>query len=177
MALTITYRGTIADTTNGTSYAFPAFTPSANSVLVVLSIHFASDGSTQPTMSDSEGAWTRHSTTFSNSKAYVCWWRKVGASPVSITPTIDSTGDSLNGLMAACFNVVPTVVTTGSPIRQTAFAAEVNNANPAIVFASALQTANGYGMVCFSDNNPYAMDAAPTGWTQDADTGFASPTA
>ncbi len=179
MAMAVVLKASLADTTNGTSYAFGAFTPSANTVLVAAVVSIAGDGVTLPTLSDSEGAWTRHSYNYPGapaSRPITLFWRKVGASPVSITPTFDSTGDSLNGAMGAIWQFTPDTVVSGIPIRQTAFPSpESAGANAVCTFASALDTANGYGMISYCDNSPYAMDSAPTGWTQDVDTGIASP--
>lgn len=178
MAMAVAYKVHSADTTNGTSYAFSSFTPAANSILVAGIISIASDGVTMPTMSDAEGAWTRFGSTYNATTArlFTWFWRKVDATPVAITPTFDSTGDSLNGILGVIWEFIPDVVVAGSPVRQTAYTTEANVANAVITFGSALQTANGYAMMGYSDNNPYAMDAPPTGWTQDVDTGMTTPT-
>ena len=174
MAMAVSEVAELATTTDvTTTVALGTFTPSASSILVAYCRFAGSDLSTVGTLSDSEGAWTeiRHEFGDTN-KAWYLFYRKVDATPVSITPTFDNGGDTLSNAEALIYQFVPDVVVAGNPIRQTVYSAWASSTNPSIVFASALQTANGYIMVSANGVNPYAMDSPPSSWTQTCDTGI-----
>lgn len=161
----------VASTTNATSYAFGAFTPSANSTLVVFV--FATGTVAAGTMSGGSLTWTRATSQLYNSvdTAYV-FWAQTGGSPGSTTITFDCTGDGATGAVMAVVEFTGTDATI--PIRQVKKSA-TTAANPTVTFNNALLTGNGYAAGFGMPRNP-PTSAAPGSWTEIADTGYGTPT-
>lgn len=158
-------------TSNVTSYALGAFTPAANSVLVV----FVHAGATVAAGSMSGGGltWIKQTSIAYNAGAdtlYV-FYAVVGASPVSTTPTFDCTGDPADGAVMGIWQI--TGANTSSPVRQ-AKTAQTTGSNPTVTFTSAALTTSaviaGFGVPA----NP-PTSTPPTGWTETYDTGYPTP--
>lgn len=175
--IAITKVAELVTSDNQASYTLGTFTPAANSILYAIVVSSGSDGSTLPTLTDTEGTWTRKRSDFLDAGVRGChiFWRKVGGSPVEISPLFDAGADSLTGCMAAIHRVIPDVMPSGDPIRQIAFNGPVTSADPNVTFAANLLNTNGYIAHSFNGINPYAMTAPPTDWTQTVDSGHAAP--
>ena len=160
----------IASTSNATSYAMGAFTPSANSVLVVMV--FASGTVAAGSMTGGSLTWQKLGTQLYNTTdtAYL-FWAAVGASPASTTITFSCTGDAATGAMLHVFQF--TGVDTINPIRQWRVAAGTA-ANPAWTLMMPMLTGSGYG-AGFGVNRSAPASTAPTSWTETADTGYSTP--
>lgn len=163
----------IASTSNATSYAMGAFTPTANAVLVVFV--YASGTVAAGTMTGGSLTWQRLSSTAYNAGADTAYifWAVAGASPASTTITFDCTGDAGTGAMLHVFQF--TGVDTANPIRQWQVASGTA-ANPAVSLSMAMLTGNGYA-AGFGINRSSPTSTPPANWTETADTGYTSPTA
>lgn len=179
MAVTVAKVAELASTSNVNDYAVPAYTPTANTIQVALVCMTGSDGSSVGTFDDSEGAWTKKTHVFAQTvRGFYVFWRKVTGSPVSITPTFHSPSDVGSGCGILIWECDPDTMPSGDPIRQainTFGAPSGPYTDFTFTFSSALLTGNGYAVLIRTDNNP-VTGAVPSGWTEDLDTGFASPT-
>lgn len=166
----------VITTTDGTSFATAAYTPSANSIQVFIVFAKGAPVPT-PTLTDTEGAWTRKyvATPWPEGASHgaFMFYRKVGASPVSITPTFDCTGDDFSSCAIVTFEVIPDTVVTGDPIRQVAFGTDVSASvvEPNVTFASALVTTNGYVAAVCNATNSTNQFTEPSGWTETRELG------
>lgn len=177
MAITITKRAELADTTNDTAYAVSAYTPGADTIQIAHVFMTASDGSTVGTMGDIEGAWTRKHIEFTNpvGRAHYIFWRKVDATPVSITPSFSGGADQGSGCGILILEYDPDTMPSGDPIRQVKYSTGTATTSLAFAFDSAVLTGNGYSILARTGTNPAAC-TEPTSWTEQFDSGFASPT-
>lgn len=160
-------------TANATSYAASGFTPSANSLLVVI-VH-ATNTVAVATMAGGSLAWTLAASQAygpaSEHTAYL-FWALTGASPASCTLTFDCTGDAATGCLISPFQWTGTF--GASPIRQTAKGAG-NGTSATGVFAGAVLTGNGYCGAAANDNNDRPNYTQPSGWTKTMDAGYNTP--
>jgi hypothetical protein len=168
----------VITTTDTNTLATAAFTPTANTILVAAVFARLSVNLT-PTMADSEGSWTReYSATYALPDALVhslhLFWRKVGGSPVSITPTFDCTGDDFTAASISVFQITPDVVVAGNPIRQVTSNSVNTGTDPNVTFSSALQAANGY-VAGIGSSLAAPGITAPSGWTETGEVSVASP--
>lgn len=171
----------VLTTTDTTTLATASYTPTANSIQVFI-VFAKGSVDAAPTLSDAEiGNWTLKYVSAlwpdgSSHGAYV-FYRKVGGSPVAITPTFTTT-DSWSGCGIVTFEIVPDVVVSGDPIRQVAFRTDVqangSSANPGVTFASAVLTDNGYVMGISNNQNSTTQFTAPSGWTETRELGVAA---
>lgn len=180
MAITVVEVAELADTSNANDYAVAAYTPAADTIQVAFVCMSGSDGSTVGTFDDSEGAWTENNHWFrpvsSPVRCNYVFWRKVDATPVSITPTFHCT-DTGTGCAILILEYNPDTMPSGDPIRQATITVGVSPGpytDFTYTYSSALLTGNGYGVLINTDVNP-AGGTAPSGWTETMDTGHASP--
>ena len=176
---TVTHGVTVADTANVTSYATGSFTPAASDLLILFG--FKKTSVNEGTVSDSlGGTWT-----FVDSAASLesvdlafCFVRDALVPGGSMTVAYDCTGDAAAGCILFVARVSGMSNTGASAIRQSAKQENQIGGAPApvSVFASACITGNPTLGMIGNDTNPATM-TAPTGWTEQADTGFATPAA
>lgn len=163
----------INSTANATSYAMAAFTPAANSFLVVMvcaSATLAAD----TTMSGGSLTWTlRQQQGWDTTSSAYLYTAPVGGSPASTTITFSCASDAATGANMIAYEFTGRDPTT--PIVQSAKNGGTS-ANPTITFASALNTNNGYAFAVCEFLNPPA-GTPPTSWTEIADAGHGTPTA
>jgi len=165
----------VADTSNATSYSTGAFTPTANSLIVifVFSVSTATNGG----MSGGSLIWNQafRMPNRANSSICFCYWARVGASPSSMTPTFDcSDWGVAGGCMMSTFQV--TGHNVDIPIAQ--FATNVpgaNSADPNVTFGNNMNTNNGYMAAIFSQAGTPTV-TPPASWTETMDTSIVSPT-
>jgi hypothetical protein len=179
MAVAVSEVAELNSTSNATSYAVSAFTPAGNTILVAIVAAKACVTLT-PTMTDSEGTWTRELSDLWNDDSHGMhvFWRKVDGTPVSITPTFDSAGDAASNCGIFIFQVTPDVVASGNPIRQVVINAIANSssptADPNVTFSSAPLTANGMVAAIMTNQNSSAHVTTPSGWTETGESGQAN---
>lgn len=162
----------LVSSTDTTSYAMTAYTPTANSIQVVYV--FASGTVAAGTMTGGSLTWIKAGSVASNGGAdttYV-FYARVGASPASTAPTFDCTGDAATGVVLTAFQL--TGVHWANPLRQLKTGA-ATAANPSVTMNIALKTGNGYTVGAQVPRNP-ATYTPPASWTEIADTGHTTPT-
>lgn len=163
----------IASTSNTATYSFAAFTPASNAVLVIIA-HASGEAITTATVTGGL-TWTQKCavTYNSTSRAYALW-AYTGASPGSLTFTINFGADSASGVVMAIYQFTGTQNTASDPILQCATNA-TTAANPVATFASAMNTSDGYAAAFGLPRNP-PTSTPPTSWTETHDTGHGTPT-
>lgn len=173
MALAITVPvAVMADTSNVVTYSFAAFTPTANSLLLV----FANAVTTvvQPTVAGGSLTWNPLINFISGaSRSINCFYADVGASPVSTTIQVSFTGDAGTGCGGIVYQITGHNAT--NPFAQTNSVNAGSGANPSVTLSQNMNTNNGYIVFFTNGNNPPAA-TPPSSWTEDADTGYATPT-
>lgn len=171
MALAITEPTVeVASTSNTTSYAMGAFTPTANSFLVCMV--FASGTVAAGSMSGGGLTWSRQtSINFNSTDTAYLFTAPVGASPASTTPTFDCTGDAATGSVMMIWQV------TGTNVGVVQVDAEARTAaNPTITMPSALSTGNAYMAGFGMPRSPPSSTPPNVNWTEIADVGYSTPT-
>lgn len=162
----------LTSSTDASSYAMTAFTPSANAVLVVF-VHAAGTVSAG-SMTGGGLTWTKETSVLNNTTdTNYLFWAKTGSSPSSTTVTFDCTGDAATGVIMAAFQATGADIVTSNPIKQYQTNA-VTAANPTVTMTSALTTTNGYVGFFAGPRNP-PTSTPPTSWTETLDTGHTSP--
>jgi hypothetical protein len=163
----------IAVTTNSTTYAFGAFTPASDAVLVMIA---AVTGTAQATATVTGGlTWTQKcAVTYNTTDRVYALWAKTGSSPGSLTFTFNVASDAGTGAVIAMYQFTGADVLTADPIKQCATNA-TTAANPVATFGTALNTSNGYAAAFGLPRNP-PTSTAPGSWTETHDTGYGTPT-
>jgi hypothetical protein len=172
-----TFQVATNDSTNTTSYLSTAFTPAANDLIVV----FVSAAGTVAvgTMSDSQGlGFTKITSALKSASGDTLYLFVANAlaAASSMTVTFDCTGDAATGATSVVYSVSGMSRTGADAVLQSA--KEDNQASggtPGPAFASACQTDNPTLGAVFNSAG-FPILPAPTGWTEDADTGFTVPT-
>jgi hypothetical protein len=174
---TVTHAVTMADTSNLTAYTTGAFTPAASDLLVagVGAANTIAAG----TMTDSQGLGFTKITSglfMGSADTYYFFVANALAAASSMTVTFDCTGDAASGVNFFVSRVAGMTATGSAAVRQTAKDENGTGSNNPCVsqFASACLTANPTLGYVFNGNNP-AAQTPPTNWTEQADTGFATP--
>lgn len=174
MALAVTIPvAVLADTSNVESYSFAAFTPSANSLLVV----FVNAIATVAEADVSGGSLTWFplmSVIGGSTRRDTCFFAEVGASPASTTITWTCTGDAATGVVGIVYQI--TGYNTGKIFGSYNFKGNTTGANPFISLDRNMNTNNAYMAMYSSTTNNPPTSTQPASWTEDADTGFGSPT-
>lgn len=163
----------LASTTNGTTYSLGAFTPTANSLLVVMIVG-SETVAASPTVSGGSLTWVESAATTVGLNRYYIYYAKVGISPVSTTITFDCTGDAATGALMSVSQFTGYNRDKANPIKQTFIStATTTSTNANITFSNALDPANGYmiGWSCTAN----VSSVPPTDWTEQVDMTFNSP--
>lgn len=165
----------IASTSNSATYAFAAFTPTANAVLVVM-VFASGTVAAAPTITGTGLTWNRLGSNqlYNATNTAYAFWAKTGAAPGSTTITFDCTGDNATGAVMGVFQFTDADVATAVSVKQFKFSA-TTAANPTITFDAAMGTLNGYAAAFGLPRNP-PTSAAPASWTETFDTGYGTPT-
>jgi hypothetical protein len=164
----------VASTTNTNTYALAAFTPTANSLLVVM-VYATGTVITTPTVTGGSLTWTREVIQVIGSNEQAIFWARVGGSPVSTTITFDCTGDNATGAIVEVVQFTGYDATTNNPIKQAKTStATTTSTNANVVFATALGTSNGY-YITWSAGLAANSSAPPSGWTESNDLAYSTP--
>lgn len=157
-------------TTDASSYSLGAFTPTANSLLIV----FASVPGTATSQVITGGSLTWNILIGRPANCFFCFWAQVGASPVSttITTTPNTSG---TGIGICVFQVTGHDTTGVSPFRQTRYNGNTG-INAKATFESAANTNNGC-VGAWGGGLAAGSSTPPTGWTETSDGAFTVPTA
>jgi hypothetical protein len=162
----------VSSTSNATSYSLAAFTPAADSILVVFV--GASDTVAVATMTGGGLTWTLEtSQLYSSANTMYMFWAKTGSSPGSTTITFDCTGDTASGANMVVFEVAGGDVVTSNPIKQRKSNATTST-DPTVTMDAAFTVTNG-GVYAIGVNRSSPAYTPPTLWNETADTGHGSP--
>lgn len=187
MAIALTARGTINSSTDASSYATAAFTPSAN-VLLVACYAVHRGGSTNPTTPtvSGHGTWTTANdflylaTGIGRGRLFVCG-TDTGATPGSAAVTFDQGGVTQLGAEASVFELSGTDLTSSggsSTVAQCFVQAPNTTANATGTSGAVTLAAAGN-----ANNRPFSwwshaaneVTAPATGWTEVDDLAHAAP--
>jgi hypothetical protein len=180
IAVTMPVAGS-ANTANTTSYSMTAFTPAAQSLLVVFvfATGTVQNSATSPSMVGGSLTWTREAiSVIGATNELVIFWARVGASPVSTTISYDCTGDGSTGVVMNVFQFTGYDQITKNPIRQSKLnTTTTTSTNATLTFNTALATGNGYalgwyGLLGASVSTP---PSSPSAWTEGDDIAFTTP--
>ena len=155
---------------NAATYSMTAFTPSANSLLVLF-VAVGASVLAAPTVTGGGLTWTLQASSLnpqSSTNGYYIFWAKVGSSPASTTIIFDCTADQGTGCALSVAQFTGYNRDKANPIKQTIFnSTAVANTSPTITFSTALTKDNAYmaGWGNISLNN--TLTSTPiTGWTE-----------
>lgn len=165
----------LASSLNVTSYAMAAGGPGNNSILLVF---VAATGTVATgTMTGGSLSWTKITSQLYNTvdTIYAFWANTGPSAPGSVAPTFDCTGDAATGVVMMAFEITGADTTT--PVRQFK-ARAATGANPTFTFdvaplATSAQTA-AFGI---PRNPPVSAPPGGGSWNEQADAGYATPTA
>ncbi len=178
---TTTHRVSTPSTSNVTSYASGAFTPTANDLLfawVVVTGSRDDSGAGLAKLTDSQGlGWVKvercHKVTSADTLYLFVACTLAAAS--SMTVTFDCTGDAGTGAIIEVCSISSMTRTGIDAVRQTAKQENQSSGTPASTFAASCLTGN-VTAGCVSNGANGALMTPPSGWTEQIDTGFATPT-
>lgn len=161
-----------SDTTDGTSFALSAFTPTANSLLVLWVIATDTNATGSVSNTGPSMTWVNRGTqTFaSGAHKLYCFTAKVPSIVSSATITFDCTGDTATGAI-----LMPQEVTGHNafePIVQWA-SGEGNSSTP-VVTRSAADTNNAY-LWGIGNNTTRNCQTPSADWTATASVNYATP--
>lgn len=165
-------------TSNVTSYASGSFTPAANDLLVAFVFATATVAAGSMTDSQSLG-FTKVGTGTGGSSldTLYCFVANKLAANSAMTVTFDCTGDAATGTVIFVARISGMNRTQGAAVRQFAHQDNQGSSIPNPAFNASVLTGNPtLGLVSSSNANPPTI-TPPTSWTEQVDTGFASPTA
>lgn len=176
-AATVAGCATLATTSNATAYTTGSFSPT-NQDLLVWAVS-ATDTAAAGTASDSlGGGWTQVITTTKGASVdkLFLYIRNSLSDGTALTVTADVTGDQATGAVGQVFCVagMSRVGSNGAALQTAVQANQGGGGTPAPAFASAALTGNPTLGFVANGTNP-ATVTEPTGWTEIADTGYATP--
>ncbi len=172
MALAITVPvAVLVNTTDVDTYTFAAFTPSASSLIFCFSSAYST--AVQPIISGGSLTWYSLINLIpAGTKSINLFYAFAPTSPVSTTVQLVYTADAATGCAGIIYQV--TGYNTSNPLVQWGNKS-TTAANPNLNLARNMNTNNGY-IGYFSSNTNPPTSTPPASWTEDADTGFATPT-
>lgn len=181
-AASVTFAISTASTTNATSYATGSFTPASGDLLQV-DVVATGTVDTTPYLVDSTGEITSFTLAGSSVKAssvdttYSFFSDSATTSATARTITFNCPAAAASGAVVTVYRVTLTGGRVGSfAIKQVASQSNQAAAStPAPVFGSAVTSANAVIGVVGNATNPATM-TPPTGFVEDADNGYATPT-
>lgn len=172
----VTHRNATADTSNVTSYPSGSFTPALNELLVVFVIAAATVAAGSMTDSQSLG-FTKITSGVFNTGAdtmYLFIANNLAAAS-AMTVTFDCTGDAATGAIILVAGVSGMSRKGSAAAKQSAKQENQAGGNtPSVVFGSLPTTGNPILVALANGANP-ATVTPPSGYTEQADTGFATP--
>lgn len=163
----------LASTSQAGSYSMSAFTPTAQSLLVVF-VFTTGSVEANPTMTGGSLTWTREARQAIGANLLTIFWARVGANPVSTTISFQCT-DNGTGCVMSVIQFLGYDQIVSNPIRQSKQStATTVSTNANITFNSALVTTNGY-VAAFYGLLGAASSTPPTGWTEADDIAYTTP--
>lgn len=178
----VTFAISDPDTANASSYACTTFTPAVDDLLVIFA-HFATSaeatGAVFACTDDQSGTYTKVAVSLraSGGQSLVLFVRdQLVTSAVGHIATVTCTGDASTGEMTHVYRVSGMSKTGATAVRQSATADNrATGTTPAPVFGITTLTTNPVLGAVQALNTPAVIQ--PSGWTEGADDGIATPTA
>jgi hypothetical protein len=176
----VTQVAKVVSTSNNTTYALSSFTPSANSLFVIIA--FVRGNTAAPTIVNTSGTaitWTNKASGLFNTSAdgtHIFWGRTGGSAAASVY-TVTPSGNS-SGCIAYCFQITGADQTTSDPLKQ-AVVNQASSTNPTSGTIPAIITSNAVLSAwagALSSSTTPAVSTPPTNWTELSEDGFATPT-
>lgn len=164
----------LASTSQANSYSMSAFTPTAQSLLVVF-VYATGTTIADPTMTGGGLDWTLEAAQTVGANKLAIFWARVGASPISTTISFSCTGDNATGCVMSVIQFLGYDQLVKNPIKQfKQSTSTTTSTNANITFDAALSTSNGYAIGFYGTlgNN---SSTAPGGWTEADDIAYTSP--
>jgi len=162
----------VASTANASTYASGSFTPTADSLLVVIAFATSTNNGV---ITGGGLTWTNRFFDGSGTSVALIATAQVGGAPGSMTVTFDCTGDAATGCAFTVFQVTGHNASVPLAQASTGLSSFGTGATPAVTLAAARNTLNAYMAGAFNVTNPAGI-AQPSGWTETADTGYSTPT-
>lgn len=175
-ASTVTHRISTASTTGGTSLVSGAFTPAAGELLIAFVTASGTTGTGSMTDAQNLG-WSLITSVLKNSSAdtIYAFVSNHTAAASSMTVTFTDTAASTGYVIQVAGVSGMTRTGLGAILQKATQANQAAAGTPALAFASAVQTGNPTLGVVGNSTNVAGM-TPPTSWTEQNDTGFATPT-
>lgn len=166
----------LASTSQASTYSLGAFTPTAQSLLVVF-VYVTGSVAAAPTMTNTGTTltWTREARSAIGANMMVIFWARVPGTVSSSVITFDCTGDAGTGCRLTVLQFTGYDALTKNPIRQSKLStATTTSTNPNITFNSALITTNGYG-AAWAAGLGANVSTPPGSWTEADDLAYTTP--
>lgn len=164
----------LASTSQAASYSMTAFTPTAQSLLVVM-VFATGTVVADPTMTGGGLTWNLESAQTVGANKLAIFWARVGASPVSTTISFSCSGDNATGCVMSVIQFLGYDQIVKNPIRQfRQSTSTTTSTNANITFPSALVTTNGYAAAFYGGLGANSS-TQPTGWTEADDIAYTTP--
>lgn len=168
-----THAVTTPSSLNTNSYASGAFTPAASDLLVVMVM--ASDTVAVATLTDSQAlGFTLITSSTRGANTLYLFVANALAAASSMTVTFDCTGDNATGCVIQVARCSGMTLTGVSAVRQSDDKNGAGGLVPEILFDAPTLTANPVIVGIGNNTNPAGV-TEPTGWTEQSDTGYATP--
>ncbi len=166
----------LATTSAATSYAMTAFTPTANSLLIVF-VNVSGSVQSNPTVTGGSLSWALDASALNigggGGSSYI-FWAQVGGSPASTTITFNCTTDGGTGANISAITV--SGQNTSAPIvKSSVNSSPSTSANANYTFTAAVATGSAYIIGYNSNINNTAQATAPSGWTESEELGYSTP--
>jgi hypothetical protein len=163
----------VGSTTNTTSYALAAFTPSANTLLVVAVS--ASGTLSAGAMSGGSLTWTKKTgLTKDGANVFQIWYAKVGSSPASTTVTWTCTDDAATGAILTVVQVQNYDASLADPLANIGTASSTST-SPAAGLTSVPAFNSGILTFWTGNVNSATQSTPPTGFTEINEASYNTP--
>lgn len=164
-------------TSNVATYSMASFTPTANSLLVLM-VYATATNPVSPAVTNTGTAltWTLEKAQLVGTNSYYIFWAKVGPTVSASVITFTCTGDNATGCQMSVHTFTNYNKFRANPIRQSLInTATTTSASPAFTFASAPEPSNGY-VIGWSGTRGANASTPPAGWTESVDLTYNTPT-
>ncbi len=167
----------LSSSSNVSSYSMASFTPTANSLLVLM-VYVTASNPASPAVANTGTAltWTLEKSQLVGVNSYYIFWAKVGPTVSASVITFSCTGDNGTGCQMSVHTFTNYNKFRANPIRQSLInTATTTSASPAFTFPSAPEPSNGY-VIGWSGSRGANASTPPTGWTESVDLSYNTPT-
>lgn len=167
----------LSSSSNVASYSMASFTPTPNSLLVLM-VYATATNPASPAVTNTGTAltWTLENSQLVGVNSYYIFWAKVGPTVSASVITFSCTGDNATGCQMSLHTFTNYNTFRTNPIRQSLInTGTTTSTSPAFTFASAPEPSNGY-VIGWSGTRGTNASTPPTGWTESVDLSYNTPT-